>query len=226
MPIHYRCWLCYQSVTLKQSGICTACLQCLPKLPLCCTCCGLPIVTNENSCHFCKKSLPYWNQLVAVSDYCEPLKTLINQFKTHRQAQLAKPLARLLLLHWLMAYRQNRIAKIDILVPVPLHKNKQWRRGFNQTALISKPLAHWLQCDYRPFLLTRHLANQEQKLLSAKDRKRNITNNFRCHADLNGKHIAVVDDIVTTGSTVNEISRLLLNHGAASIQIICLCRTL
>lgn len=222
----YRCWLCQQPLVLAQHGICSCCLTRLPTLPTCCPRCGLPTASSFNDCGRCILEPPPWQHLVAVSDYQPPLKGLISQFKFYQQEQLAPALARLVMLSWLNARRTRLLPKPDRLIPVPLHGWRHWRRGFNQTELITKPLAHWIGCRWSPTDVVRRRATAVQSRLSAAARKHNLKQAFSCRQSVQNQHIALIDDVVTTGSTVAEISKLLLTHGAASIQIWCICRTL
>lgn len=226
MKLNTRCWLCHLPLSLTHHGICSQCLKNLPKLPLCCPHCGLPIHHKNISCQQCQLQPPAWQHLIAVSDYCEPLKSLMSRLKFYQQTQLSQALSRLMLLKWLEYARTYQIPKPDIIIPVPLSRQRRWQRGFNQTEVLAKPLAYWLQCDYDPNSLKRQHTSAAQKTLSAHARKQNLTNVFIYSSSLVGQNILLVDDIVTTGSTANEVSRLLIRHGAQSIQIICLCRTL
>lgn len=99
-------------------------------------------------------------------------------------------------------------------------------KGFNQSDRLAKPLARWLQCPYSPELLKRTRNTRPQQSLSAVRRRRNLRNAFTCQQNPSGKHILLVDDVFTTGSTIGEVSRLLIAQGAKSIQVVCLCRTL
>ncbi len=163
---------------------------------------------------------------MAVDDYVRPLSRLIHALKFSGQSSLAPPLARLLLLAVLQARRTRALPKIDMVVNVPLYRHRHWRRGYNQSDLLCRPLARWLGCRYTASALTRVHATAVQHQLNARLRKRNLKNAFRLELAVNGLHIAIVDDVVTTGSTVAELSRLLLRSGAASVQVWCLCRTL
>ncbi len=165
-------------------------------------------------------------RLIAVSDYAPPLSTLLHQFKFAPRPEAANALSRLLLLAVLGAHPTRNPAKPDMIISVPLHARRQWRRGFNQSDLLCQKLAHWLQCSAPRAALRRLRATPVQHHLSARLRKQNLKNAFRLELPVAGLHIVVVDDVVTTGSTVAEITRLLLRSGAATVQVWCLCRTL
>lgn len=226
LAIHSRCWLCRQPLRVAQQGICSYCLRQLPRLPPCCPCCGLPSGDNRWACGRCVQKPPPWQALIFAGDYISPYRQLITRFKYQQVPELAPALARLLLLRWLQAHREQHLNKPDVILAVPLQNQRCWRRGYNQSDLLARPLAHWLRCDYRPAALRRVRATAPQRQLTARQRRRNLRAAFRCDENVAGKHIALLDDVVTTGSTVREIATLLKAQGIASLQIWCICRTL
>ncbi|MFD1800813.1 DNA utilization protein GntX [Mixta tenebrionis] len=226
LPMQAGCWLCQTPLKLPRQGLCSYCLRALPPLPPCCPRCGLAAANPLLACRRCLRRPPPWQHLVAVSAYGAPLSQLIARHKFSRVTALSVMLARLILLSWLAARRQRGLQRPDLLLTVPLHHRRAWRRGFNQADLLARPLARWLGCAWRPDGLTRRAAGHIQHQLSASARKRNLRNAFRLEITVRDRHIALIDDVVTTGSTVAEISRLLMQAGAASVQIWCLCRTL
>ena len=226
LPMQGVCWLCQAALKLPAQGICSYCLRTLPALPRCCPRCGLPAGDTFIPCGRCLLRPPPWQQLIAVSDYRPPLSLLLARHKFFGVTALSVMLARLILLSWLTARRQRNLPRPDLLLAVPLHHQRAWRRGFNQADLLAAPLAHWLCCRYRPEALTRRRAARVQHQLDARTRRKNLRGAFQLEIAVRGRHIALIDDVVTTGSTVAEISRLLMHAGAASVQIWCLCRTL
>ena len=226
LSIYSRCWLCRQPLKLAQQGICSYCLRGLPAKPTSCPRCGLPAGDSHQPCGRCLQQSPPWQALVFASDYCPPLSGLIKRFKFQRTPELAPTLARLLLLHWLQAHREQHLNRPEILLAVPLQNKRCWRRGYNQSDLLARPLAHWLGCEYRPAALRRVRTTSPQQQLVARARRRNLRGAFRCDENLAGRHVALLDDVVTTGSTVAEIAKLLQKQGVASLQIWCVCRTL
>ncbi|AHG19994.1 phosphoribosyltransferase [Chania multitudinisentens RB-25] len=226
LPIYSRCWLCQQALRLTQQGICSYCLRQLPAKPVCCPRCGLPSGNPHQLCGRCLQQPPPWQALVFASNYCLPLSALIKRFKFQRTPELAPTLARLLLLHWLQAHREQHLNRPEIILAIPLQRRRCWLRGYNQSDLLARPLARWLGCEYRPAALRRTRATLPQQRLTARLRQRNLHGAFRCDTDLAGRHVALLDDVVTTGSTVAEVARLLQKQGVASLQIWCICRTL
>jgi ComF family protein len=226
LPMPGVCWLCHLPLRLPQHGICSFCLRQLPALPILCPRCALPSRHPHLPCGRCLQRPPPWQTLICVSDYVPPLSQLIQRMKFSGATALRVMLARLLLLSWLEARRTRAVPHPDLLLCVPLHKKRLWQRGYNQSALLARPLARWLACEFRPHGLRRYRHGVPQHRLSAPERRRNLRAAFRLEMAVQGRHIALIDDVVTTGSTVAEITRILLAQGAASVQIWCLCRTL
>ncbi len=159
-------------------------------------------------------------RLVSVSDYTPPLSLLVHQLKFTRRSEIAAALARLLLQEVLMARRSTGLQLPDRIVSVPLWSRRHWRRGFNQSDLLCQPLARWLGCAWDSQTITRVRATATQHHLSAGLRKRNLKNAFRLELPVQGLHMVIVDDVVTTGSTVAEIAQLLLRNGAATVRMV------
>ncbi|UYU32194.1 DNA utilization protein GntX [Siccibacter colletis] len=220
------CWLCHLPLRLAQWGICSCCAAALRALPCLCPRCGLPSAHARHACGRCLQTPPPWERLVCVSDYAAPLSGLVQHFKFHNTPALAPALARLLALRVLAARRESGLGQPDMMVCVPLHRRRGWSRGYNQSHLLAAWLSARLCCDYAPDALTRVRPAAVQHQLSARLRKNNLKNAFRLELPVAGRHMVIVDDVVTTGSTVAEITRLLKRNGAATVQVWCLCRTL
>lgn len=163
---------------------------------------------------------PPWQRLVTVADYAPPLSPLIHQLKFSRRSEIASALSRLLLLEVLHARRTTGLQLPDRIVSVPLWQRRHWRRGFNQSDLLCQPLSRWLHCQWDSEAVTRTRATATQHFLSARLRKRNLKNAFRLELPVQGRHMVIVDDVVTTGSTVAEIAQLLLRNGAAAVSLV------
>ncbi|MBD2780280.1 DNA utilization protein GntX [Xenorhabdus sp. 42] len=220
------CWLCHQNLYFAHHGICCICQRQLKRLQKVCPRCALPAEAESISCGRCLKRPPPWQQLVALTDYAPPLSQLIQRYKYHSTPQLAPVLARLFLLHWQQGYREGRWHKPDYILGIPLHRKKRWQRGFDHIELMTYSLSHWLQCTHRPDLLQRSRATLTQRGLSATQRKTNLKNAFQLQGDFVDQHVAIFDDVITTGTTLREASQLLIRAGARSVQAWAICRTL
>jgi Predicted amidophosphoribosyltransferases len=211
---------------LSQHGICCQCLKNLPALNKVCPQCALPHSWSTHICYRCREQKPCWDELIAVANYIDPLKKLIHHLKFYQKIELTNALARLMFLAWYKRRERYGILKPDLITCVPLHHIRYWSRGFNQAQQLAKPIARWLARDFNPYLLQRKQVAMDQKSLSLNERTKNVASLFICEENLSGKSILLVDDIVTTGNTINVISQQLKKCGAVNIQVICLCRTM
>ena len=220
------CWLCQMPLKIAHHGICSVCLRQLQQQPPVCPRCGLLSSNLSHACGRCLLHPPVWQRLIAVTPWQLPLKTLVNRLKFYRATALSVMFARLILLRWLTEYRGHQLPRPHLLLHVPLHHRRAWQRGYNQLEDIAHQLAHWTGCRYQRTGLVRIRQGKIQHRLNAQARRRNLRGAFQVNTDVRGLHVALLDDVVTTGSTMTEISRILLSAGAASVQIWCLCRTL
>ncbi|AKR79057.1 MULTISPECIES: phosphoribosyltransferase family protein [Edwardsiella] len=225
VSLHGRCAICRLPLRAPV-GICSACRRALPAPPPCCPRCGLPSADIHHPCGRCLLRPPPWQRLTFVSGYLPPLAPLVQRLKYRAEWPLAVPLARLMLLRYLQDRRSAPRARPEIILPVPLHRLRHWQRGYNQAAELARWLARWLQAEFRPQWLWRIRRTPPQQGLSAAQRRRNLRGAFAAHRALAGRRVLLVDDVITTGSTLSEISRLLIAQGVMSVETICLCRTL
>lgn len=164
--------------------------------------------------------------MVIVGHYAPPLSNLIQQFKFHRLFWLDRTLARLLLLSVYEARRQHSLCFPEAIFPVPLHHYRQWMRGYNQADLVAKYLAQWLNIPCDNQFIQRVKYTSPQRGLHATDRKQNLRHAFKlANTSLSYRSIALVDDVITTGSTLNEIAKHFRQLGVENIQVWGLART-
>ncbi|APC09979.1 MULTISPECIES: phosphoribosyltransferase family protein [Providencia] len=220
------CWLCHQSLKLSHQGICSFCLKGLPKMPVSCSRCALPCELPINECGRCLKSPPAWHQLITVTPYQAPLRKLIHCFKFNKQPQLAFSLARIFVLFWLTGYRHHQWQKPDLIMTIPLHRRRLWFRGFDHMALIGEILSRWLNIPYSQNSLLRSHDTLAQITLKREHRRANLKGAFTLETSVSGLHVAIIDDVITTGSTMNSAAKLLICAGAHTVDAWSLCRTL
>lgn len=131
------CWLCRMPLALSHWGICSVCARAVRQRVSVCPQCGLPARHPSLPCGRCLQKPPPWQRLVSVSNYTPPLSLLVHQLKFTRRNEIAAALARLLLQEVLMARRSTGLQLPDRIVSVPLWSRRHWRRGFNQSDLVS-----------------------------------------------------------------------------------------
>ena len=215
--LHTQCPLCRLPLNnLARHGICHACQIWYQPIPRCQRC-GLATVVSVEQCGQCLSTPPLWNHLYCVGDYQFPLSETIHQLKHHRHFWQAKPLASRL---------SERIpTPAPVITSVPLHWKRHLVRGFNQSDLIAKQISSELNIRYEAQLFSRIRHTQTQQFLTKAQRRQNLTNAFKLNFIPETQHIAIVDDVVTTGSTVHHLCQLLLEVGIKRIDIYCICRT-
>jgi len=178
------------------------------------------------TCPDCQQHPLPWQGTIAAANYLPPLSKLLHQFKFSTQTALAAMLSRLILLNYLRYRRHFQWQKPDTVVAVPLHPKRYRQRGFNQSELLARPLAHWLTSPYWHNALRCTQMSAAQHTLGRSQRQSNPQHRYEVCADVSGRHVVLVDDVVTTGATAREIVKLLQAKHAASVQVWCLCRTL
>lgn len=208
-------------------ALCNECHFALPWLQHCCSICSLPLESSATICGKCLLRQPAFSGSKIPFRYDHPLNHLILDFKFNHHFARGKLLSQLLIDFLQDAYREQRLP--DVLVPVPIYKWRRFKRGFNQSELLARDIAQSLQITTYTRLCYRTHHVQSQKDSGKQARLGNLKNAFgidiRKSALIKGKHLALIDDVVTTGSTVDELSKLLLQHGAASVVVWALART-
>ena len=223
--INHICLLC-SALAEQRYPLCAACEQELPWLDEYCLRCALPLPMAGLICAQCSRRPPAFHQAIAPWHYGFPLDTLISRFKHNSQWPLGRLLAEMLGLSLLHCYEEG-LPRPDLLLPVPLARRRLRERGFNQAGMLGRWLSNALliECDERLLLRTRETPAQQS--LNARARRRNLRQAFALAsaASIKGSHIAVVDDVLTTGATAQAIAQLLRQAGARRIDVYCLART-
>ncbi len=147
------------------------------------------------------------------------MRQAIHEFKYEGVADLALPLA-----EWLVAAWHLHRLDADLIVPVPLHPKREAERGYNQSALLARALARAVDAPVAPAELVRTVSTRPQVGLTAEERKRNIAGAFRCAGDVTGQRIVLVDDVCTTGATLEACGQALRDAGAAGVWGLTLAR--
>ncbi|MGL5007323.1 MAG: phosphoribosyltransferase family protein [Plesiomonas sp.] len=219
------CLVCQQPLYHRQHGICSVCKSHFPLISFPCRRCGMGRLHINSRCIPCQNAPVPWDSLIAIADYSEPFTYLLAKLKYQQQFWLAEALARQLLLTLLTARREHPAPWPDLILPVPLQRQRQWWRGFNQSEYLARALSHWLKIPLDPDALIRYKRQRAQHTLRASERRHNQLNTYAVTKPLRGLRVALLDDVVTTGSTVSVISHALREQGVRHIQIWCLCRT-
>lgn len=219
----------------------------------CCLLCGNNCQHHPLLCQFCQADLPYFNyqylpydlltwpavtklipknnfdHLIAIAPYVWPFDTWISQLKYQHKTELAELLSYLLINHWhnfLTIEKINLTPANTLVISVPLHIKKWQTRGFNQAHLIARKFAKTFEYPYQANVVTRERCTENQVGKSGFERRKNLKNAFNVNLDQMTdlpKNIILIDDVVTTGTTANEICKLLKKKGVQRITLLSIC---
>ncbi len=220
------CLLCGLSAE-RDIDLCIACEDGLPRLGLHCDICANPL-QHPSICGRCQSQRPAFSTVQTPLLYQYPVDLLLQRFKFGGQLAAGKVLAQLLARHIKEKIDKSKGTLPDLLVPVPLHWKKRFSRGFNQSETITRELSQQLKIKYCRRAVKRILNTPAQHHLSRRERQHIPRNTFapgRASKLLQGARIALVDDVLTTGSTAQALSRCLIEEGAKSVEIWILART-
>jgi ComF family protein len=227
LPGH--CVLCRQR-SGRAIDLCANCDHDLPRIAHSCKICNIPLPDyppHDNwqfvICANCLARPPTFARVNAAFLYRPPIDYLLWRFKFGGDLAVGKVLGQLLANH-------IELTNTDLIAPVPLHWRRHFTRGFNQSYELAVTVGDVLNAPLCPNLLRRSIHTPTQQGLNRRQRQKNLHNSFRLKSLRNRKlieekAILVVDDVVTTGSTVEEIARLLLSEGAASVEVATVART-
>ena len=213
-----NCLLC-TGLEANEYGLCEACLQALPYAPsTSCPQCGLS--SNGLLCGSCLNSPPDFDATHSVFLYSFPIDAMMQRYKYGDALHISRTFGQLL------ADKIN-INSIDLIIPMPMHPARLKERGFNQALEIAKALVNlWgkEKLDYKSAI--RQKLTPPQASLPFKERVKNIKGAFAVSGNLAGKRVAIVDDVMTTGASLNELAKTLKKASASHVECWVLARTL
>lgn len=227
-----QCLLCASSLHTNEL-LCSECHYDLPHVygRHICRQCGLGSDSLSDYCGHCLSHPPAFERSFIPFAYQYPLDGLIHKFKYRRHLTSGKLLSQLLA-DYLQHYAQDHEDWIapELIIPVPMHWLKRWQRGFNQAEFLGARVAKALDLPIAKGIIQRIHKMPAQKELTRSERQKNLRKAFRIadknRAQIQGKRIALIDDVVTTTATVRELSKLLIGAGAKKVQVWALARTM
>jgi ComF family protein len=223
-----QCALCGK---LSQDVLCEGCdAQYWNEPRLRCATCALPLgiahTRRERDdirlhCGACLDNPPAFNDTLALADYRAPLDTLAVELKFQARMAAGAAFAR----HMQRFFEDSRLPVPDVIVPVPLSAKRLSMRGYNQAWAIARPLARLLNVKGDASLVTRPVDTAQQSKLDLDARRRNVAAAFMVTRDVRGQHIGVVDDVMTSGATLDALARTLKIAGARRVTNFVALRT-
>jgi len=196
----------------------------LPVAGAICRCCGRAMAgeaeRSHAHCRACRDAPPPLAQMRAPLRYAEPTSRLIHRLKYEGYFALGRPLARVLVAGW-----PEWQPSPELIVPIPLHPRRRFRRGYNQSELLARPLAEGVGVPFSAGALRRTRHTPPQVGLGPEARAANVQGAFEAApAQVAGRAVLLVDDVLTTGATMSAAAEALLAAGATSVSAYCLAR--
>lgn len=212
-----RCVLCGAS-GFNDMDICEACYNALPWIESACIQCAIPLARhsgNQLKCGECLKKPPLFDRSASLFRYENDAVTLIHRLKFDEKLACSRLLGGMLA----DAIDTRGIERPECILPVPLFKKRLKQRGFNQSIELARPVARAfnLRLDLQSVKRVRDTRSQTE--LGKKQRRKNIRSAFEIVRPVRAQHVAVVDDVVTTASTVNELARILKRAGVKRVDV-------
>lgn len=213
------CVLC--GAGLRDDSICRRCRELLPMSSCGCERCAGPLPAGQPPgvhCGRCQTDPPAFCRTAAALDYAFPADSALKAFKFNAQLQYAPAFASLLL-----PLLQRDFDDADAVLPVPLHRWRHARRGFNQAEELARPLA---RVSGLPLLVgvRRTRATPSQSGLDASERRRNLKGAFALRKPIACRYPVIIDDVMTTGETCRQLAQVLLDAGAEKVGVLVVAR--
>ncbi|MCC5885683.1 MAG: ComF family protein [Gammaproteobacteria bacterium] len=216
-----RCVLCGLA-SHRQRDLCDVCEADLPALLDPCPRCALPLASGVSGlCGPCLLRPPRYLSLTAACSYQDPADLLVQALKFRR----LRPAARVMAEVMYERLPATSLPREAWLLPVPLHPWRQWQRGFNQSVLIAQELARLGGWRMLSRAVRRRRATRPQSGLNRAGRRRNLANAFEARPGRVPEQVIIVDDVVTTGTTLDALTRTLLRAGAREVHAWAFART-
>ena len=213
------CLLCRQKPEYRH-GLCRNCWMTLPANKDHCERCALPM-GQTGLCGCCQQRSPAFDSVIAPMCYQPPIDQILRALKYRQHLSFARTVAGLIS----DAVACAGAPRPDLLLGTPMTPHALRKRGFNQAAFVAHLIGRDLGIPVSASVLKKTRESERQSVLGAKERQINLKGAFHCTRLLQGKHIALIDDILTTGATANEASRMLKDAGAARVDIWVCART-
>lgn len=217
-----RCAACSATCSTQgadESGLCHQCHTDLPGLQNGCTTCSRPLETsNPVVCGRCQQNPPSYDHTIAPFLYKEPISQLITGLKFSARLAHAQVLARL------FVDTLNNNDTPELIIPMPLHSKRLRERGFNQSLEIARLISRSINVPINTDACIRIRDTAPQSTLPAKEKKGNVKNAFAINKPINAKHVAIIDDVMTSGHTANELASALKDHGIGRVDVWVMAR--
>ncbi len=218
------CFVCSERISDRDPFLCSKCRkELIPETDMVCSICGSFNTFGKQDCQFCQTETLYFDKCVSIFPYNDVVRTLIHELKYKEMTRIASYFTEQAIF---FIETEIPFSSIDYVCPVPLHRTRQRERGFNQAAIIAQQLAKHFDWKYYPKLIKRAKFTFSQSNLSPEMRKLNVETAFSVDkkSELENLDFLIIDDIFTTGATVNAICRMLREHNVNRVFVMTIAR--
>jgi competence protein ComFC len=220
------CPLCEQELTHREHLVCEDCFEAIHTIEgYMCRKCGAPIEQHRKTCLYCKGKKYHFNKVRAFGIYAPPLSEMVHLLKYERKTHLSHRLG-IFLANLYIA--DSDLSTSSAIIPVPLHSTKMRERGYNQSQLLAQQVAEISRTELLSGVVIRKKPTRSQTALKHSEREANLKNAFSVvyPNQLAGKSVTIVDDVLTSGTTINEMAKTILDAGAERVYGLVLARAL
>lgn len=222
-PENYSCIFCDNEVIKNEYSACDDCIDKFKINTKVCQVCGIPLSSMATVCLRCKnKNHHIFKQARTPFIYKDEVAYAIQKLKYDNGKYLAKPLAKFMA----DCYKQYEF-NCDCIIPVPLHKDKQKLRGYNQSQLLADALSGYINLEVFDNVLLREKDTLTQTNLNYMQRQENLKDAFKVENKnlIMGKNVLLIDDVFTTGATSENCANSLIKAGAKRVDVLCVAHT-
>lgn len=224
-PSGLVCFICGDEVQESEFELCNKCAKKLPLVKKHCLKCGSPIHSEANYCLTCKSNKRFFDFARSAFIYQDEIAYVIQELKYNNKKYLARPLAKFLEKEYLLI--KDKIKPVDFIIPIPLSKERFKKRGYNQSELLARELSKLIDIPTNTEIVERIKNTETQTKLSFVERQENLNGAFKVtsRAKVKNKSFILIDDVLTTGSTVSHCAEVLKRAGAKAVYVLTVATT-
>lgn len=224
-PSNITCFICGDEVVESEFCLCPSCEKSLPKIDKHCLKCGSPIYSSANYCLTCKSNKRHFDFARSALIYKDGAARAVQGLKYENEKYLAAPIAKIIEVEFLKM--EKEVGKFDFIIPIPLSKERFKKRGYNQAELIALELSKLVDVPVETKCVLRIKDTVSQTKLSFKERQENLDGAFKVELKetIKGKTLLLIDDVLTTGSTVSHCAEILKKAGAKAVYVLTFATT-
>ena len=224
-PSKFSCFNCGEEISKQDNDfcLCKSCFDKIKPIEFACKKCGEELNSFTDYCLNCKEDKRHFDKVVSVTIFDLVAKNLVHKLKYGN----ARYLADIIVKFMAKKFKEENFKNIDLILPVPLSEKRKKERGYNQAEELSLRLAKIFNIQHSSNIILRERHTQTQTHLTKQERKQNLLNAFKVEnkEKIKDKNLLIIDDVITTGATFDEVAKVLKLNGAKSVYGLTFCHT-